>query len=77
MFFKDGNKYKGEFRSDLPWGKGRMFGRSGELQVGIWEKGEFIREMWSIIDITLHYTHHSYFSLSLLCLEDRFIEYCN
>ena len=45
MFFQDGNKYKGDFRSDLPWGKGRMFGRSGQVQAGIWERGEFIREM--------------------------------
>ena len=29
----------------MPWGKGRMFGRGGDNQVGIWEKGEFVREI--------------------------------
>lgn len=43
MFFRDGNKYKGEFRSDLPWGKGRMLSATGETQVGIWERGQFAR----------------------------------
>lgn len=42
MFFKDGNRYKGEFRADYPWGKGRMFAKNGEIQAGLWEKGNFI-----------------------------------
>ena len=41
MFFKDGNKYKGDFRNDCPWGRGRMFLKNGEIQIGIWERGQF------------------------------------
>jgi hypothetical protein len=29
MFFRDGNRYKGEFRGDMPWGKGRMILANG------------------------------------------------
>lgn len=36
MFFKDGNKYKGEFRADVPWGKGRMFMKNGDIKNGTW-----------------------------------------
>lgn len=39
MIFRDGNRYKGEFRNDYPWGKGRMFSPTGEIQAGFWEKG--------------------------------------
>lgn len=39
MFFADGSKYKGEFKNDLPWGKGRMFLPNGQVKAGIWEKG--------------------------------------
>jgi hypothetical protein len=42
MWFYDGKRYKGQFRSDLPWGRGRMFGRNGEIQNGNWERGNFI-----------------------------------
>jgi hypothetical protein len=36
MFFKDGNRYKGDFRGDTPWGKGRMIMQNGEIKAGIW-----------------------------------------
>lgn len=44
MWFYDGKRYKGQFRNDLPWGKGRMFGRNGDIQNGNWERGNFISE---------------------------------
>ncbi len=42
MWFYDGKRYKGQFRNDFPWGKGRMFSKNGEIQNGIWERGNFI-----------------------------------
>jgi len=42
MWFHDGKRFKGQFRNDVPSGKGRMFARNGDIQTGIWEKGNFI-----------------------------------
>lgn len=41
MYFRDGNRYKGEFRSDMPWGRGRMFSKNGEILNGRWERGQY------------------------------------
>ena len=42
MWFYDGKRYKGQFRNDLSWGRGRMFGKNGEIQNGNWERGNFL-----------------------------------
>ena len=40
--FYDGRRFKGQFRNDLPRGKGRIFLNNSDIQNGIWEKGTFV-----------------------------------
>ena len=42
MTFRDGLRYKGEFKGDLIWGKGRIFKKGGEVVYGIWERGQLM-----------------------------------
>ena len=42
MTWPDGKKYTGDFRDGLPHGLGKMVLSNGEIQNGLWKKGQFV-----------------------------------
>ena len=40
MTFKSGDTYQGEFKENLPNGKGEFIYINGDKEVAIWEKGQ-------------------------------------
>ncbi len=41
IIYRNGDRYKGEFKHDQPWGKGRMFRTDNSMISGRWEGGVF------------------------------------
>ena len=42
LFLTNGEYFKGEFKNDLPSGKGTFYGLGNKMIHGIWEYGLFI-----------------------------------